>query len=789
MKLRETIQLTLVTLLALTGWGGFHSPATGADAPLTFEEHVRPLLKARCFSCHGEGDEAEGALDVRLVRLISAGGDSGTAIVPGKRGESLLYTRMRDGEMPPEGTPGLTPSQIEVIGRWIDEGAKTRRPEPAEVSASLITEEDRAFWSFQPLQKSSPPVVSPALADRVAGRIDRFILGPLEKGGIEPAPSADARTLLRRVSIVLTGLPPNADEIAGFRENFSPQRYEAEVDRLLASPHFGERWGRMWLDLARYVDQVPNYGTNAAHAWRYRDWVVRSFNEDRPYDEFVRLQLAADLIPGTDPEDLAALGLLGLSPSYWKELKLAPDVIKTTVADEWDERVDMLSRTFLGLSVACARCHHHKFDPITIEDYYALAGVVANSQIVDRPLLPPDRAEEVLKARAEVARLEAQLKALKKESPPEEAARLKERIEEIRKQTADYDAPTAHMVEDASLEVAAEGEDATKLVVHRDEMRDLPVFRRGNPSDPGPVVPRRFLTVLCSAEALPFREGSGRRELAEALFREGQALTARVFVNRLWAQVFGKWLVKTPSDFGQQGDRPTHPELLDDLAARFIAGNWSVKRLLREMVLSKTFQQTSRGTPTSREKDPTGQLLSRMPRRKLEVEAWRDGLLAVTGRLDDRLYGPAEEIDRQVPLRPFPFRRTLYGKVVREDLHVMLRLFDFPESAAHSPCREPTTTPLQQLYVLNGPLLKQVASTFVADLAADRTADPAKEPSTDDFVRQCYERLFQRAPTPYEAERGRAFFETPSGGAAERRLTEEAYVHVLLGLNEMMFLD
>lgn len=786
MSSAKTIRLTLFIAAGVVAVASV-SRSYAADAPLTFEEHIRPLLKARCFNCHGESEKAEGALDVRLVRLLVAGGDSGTAVVPGKRAESPLYFRARDGEMPPEGAPGFTPAQVELIGRWIDEGAKTRRPEPSEVSASLITEEDRAFWSFQPLRRTPLPIVAANAATKVAGPIDQFILAPLKKSGIEPSSQADPRTLLRRVSIVLTGLPPTADEIAGFRENPFPGKYEAEVDRLLASPHFGERWARMWLDLVRYVDEVPAYGTTATHAWRYRDWVVRSFNEDRPYDEFVRLQLAADLIPETAPEDLAALGLLGLSPNYWKELKLAPDVIKSTVADEWDERVDVLSRTFLGLSVACARCHHHKFDPITTEDYYALAGVVANSQIAERPLLPSGRAQEVMKARAEVAGLEAKIKGLAKDAPPEEAAKLKERIAEIRKQTADYDAPFAHMVEDASLEVAPEGEDATKLVVHRDQMRDLPVFRRGNPSDPGPMVPRRFLSVLCSGNPAPFREGSGRRELADALFREGQALTARVIVNRIWAQVFGQGLVRTPSDFGQQGDRPTHPELLDFLATRLIDDNWSIKRLVREMVLSRTFQQESRGSPSSRERDPTGQLLSRMPRRKLEVEAWRDGLIVATAQLDDRLYGPAEEIDRAPTHRPLPFRRTLYGKVVREDLHVMLRLFDFPESAAHSPCREPTTTPLQQLYVLNGPLLKQLSQAFVAGIETERIGD---RESTDDFVRRCYERLFQRLPTPMEAARGRAFFEASSStGAAERKLTAESYVHVLLGLNEMMFLD
>lgn len=751
------------------------APGAAAQAPPTFEDQIRPLLKARCFNCHGDSDTPEGNLDVRLVRLMTAGGDSGPAIVPGKRDESPLYVRIRDREMPPEGAPGFTPAQVELIGKWIDAGATTRRPEPAEVSASFITEEDRAFWSFQPLRTVAPPVVP--RETRVEDPIDRFIVDSLQRAGLQPAPQADPRTLLRRLSFVLTGLPPSMEEIEAFRADPSRDAYARQVDRLLASPHFGERWARVWLDLVRYVDQVPAYGTSAAHAWRYRDWVIRAFNEDLPYDEFVRLQLAADLIPETDPQDLAALGLLGLSPAYWKELKLAPDVIKVTVADEWDERIDMVSRTFLGLSVACARCHHHKFDPITIEDYYAFAGIMANTQIVDRPLMPRERAETVLKAKAEVAALEAKIAALKKESPPEEAAALRDQIAALHSAHPDLDAPMAHMVEDASLEVAPEGDDATQLIVRRGEMRDLPVFRRGNPSDPGSIVSRRFLTVLCADGSKPFADGSGRRDLADALFRDSQALTARVLVNRLWAQVFGQGLVRTTSDFGQQGERPTHPELLDFLAARLIAENWSVKRLLREMVLSATFQQASRGSAASLERDPAAQLLSRMPRRKLDVELWRDGLLAATGRLSDRLYGPADDVDT-----PANVRRTLYSKVVREDLHVMLRLFDFPEASAHNPCREPTTTPLQQLYVLNGPLLKQLSNAFGTELAS------RDKVSTKVQIDVCYKTLLQRSPTESEVARGVAFLDASPEPAIRQRAWQD-YVHVLLSLNEFMFLD
>lgn len=759
-------------LLALVA---FAQNVRAAD-PIAFEDQVRPILKAHCFACHGEDGKREGKLDLRLVRFMHSGGESGAAIVAGKRSESPLFERIATREMPPEGGKPLTADQIELIGRWIDAGAKTRRPEPDSIDDFAIAEEDRNFWSFRPVQRPSVPDVKQS--DWPAGPLDRFVLARLEAEGLKPSPRAEPRILARRLSFALTGLPPSPEGVADFAADSSPTAAAALVDRWQNSPRYGERWARFWLDLVRYVDQTPDYLTNADRAWLYRDWVVRSFNEDRPYDDFVRLQLAADQWEQTPPADLAALGLLGLSPTYWKELKLAPDVIKTVVAEEWDERIDAVTRTFLGLTVSCARCHNHKFDPVTVKDYYALAGIFASTQLTERPLLPLSEAEVVRAARKRVAELEAEIKA-KKDPKPEETAPLTAEIERLKSTTPHYAEPWAHVVEDSSIFIEPEGEDQTRLEFRPGQPRDLGVFRRGNASDPGEIVPRRFLAVLCDGEPQPFQRGSGRRDLAEAILADGEGLAARVLVNRLWAQLFGHGLVRTTSDFGRQGDRPTHPGLLEYLAARLIEEQWAIRPLIREIVLSETFQQASAPRSDGDAIDPDNNLLWRSPRRRLDVEPWRDAVLSATGALEDRMSGPAQPLED-----PANLRRTLYGKVVREEQNAMLRLFDFPEPSSHSPSREPTTTPLQQLFVLNGPLFQQQAKTLAA-VAAE--AVPADSP--EERIRLCYSRLFQREPSPHELQRGTMFLQELIAGGTPAAEAWQTYCHALLSLNEMLLID
>lgn len=761
-----------------------------------FEKSIRPLLAKHCYECHSSEKSADNghlALDGKAALL--AGGDRGPVVVAGKPEASLLVSAIRYGDpklqMPPEGK--LPDADIDLIVRWIGQGAFV--PEYGEALVKKGKEIDlqtaRQFWSFLPLTPTPVPVVA-AGAD-VSQPIDAFIQAHWASQQLSSSGPADKRTLARRVWFDLLGLPPRPEEVTEFVEDTRPDAYERLVDRLLASPHFGERWGRYWLDLARYTDVTPSWLKNADQAWLYRDWIIRAMNEDRPYDDFVKKQMAADHLEGADPSDYAALGLLGLSPTYWKELKLAPGVIEVIVADEWDERIDAVTRTFLGLTVACARCHDHKFDPISSRDYYALAGMFASTQLTDRPLLPSPLAEQIAAARQKVDALEEALKPMKdKES--EEAKKLLAEIEEIRKQTPQFSSTMAHVVEDASIFVMPDGPDATKLDIRKREPRDLPIFRRGNPSNPGDIVPRRYIEVLSPESPRPFVSGSGRREFSEALFHESKGLTARVMVNRIWSYHFGRGLVKTPSDFGIQGDRPSHPDLLEWLADDFAGGNgssssqpWTMKRVHRMLATSATYRQSSdltaggssSATAESRQKDPENQFLARMSRRRLDVEPWRDQMLSVAGNLDESMGGPATELDLGTN-----FRRTVYGKVGRDEQNDLLRLYDFPPPTSHSPARDITTTPLQQLFVLNSEFVDQQSAVLVARIDAERPAA-----STSEKIRHCYHLLFQREPASEELAVGEAFLQSADGQASPGVSRWTLYVQSLLGLNEAMFVD
>jgi hypothetical protein len=602
-------------------------------------------------------------------------------------------------------------------------------------------------------------------------RIDWFILAKMEAAHVKPSPEADARTLSRRLSFDLTGLPPS-----GSGSNVS---FEANIDHLLASPHYGERWGRHWLDLARYVDETPTWLDSTKYSYLYRDWVVQALNDDLPYDQFIVRQLASDYLPDHKPEDLPALGFLGLSPSYFKELQLPPDIIKTTVADEWEEHVDAVSRTFLGLTVACARCHDHKSDPITAEDYYALAGVFASVKRTERPIVTDEIWAPVAKARAAVAGLEKDIAELKKKKPTDLAAQtksLQERIAHIQKGTPHYHMPMANAVEEAALfVVAADNKKGTKLDYQMGKARDLEFQKRGNPNDTGEVIERRFLSAFPAAKGQPrrFTHGSGRLDLAQALTEEAAPLTARVMVNRVWKQHFGRGLVDTPSEFGNLGEAPTHPELLDDLAARFIANGWSLKWLHREIVSSSTWRQSSL-SPDSERLDPENKLFSRMARRRLDWEAWRDSLLTGAGVLDLTLGGPAQAVSAADNVR-----RSLYGASNRQDMDPMLRIHDVPDPGAHSPWRTETLTPLQGLFALNSPFIQQQADKLGKDLQALNT------PELSQRVAHAYTRLFQRPASEREIASALRFLQ----GNEQDHTAWSLYAQALLASNEMLFID
>jgi hypothetical protein len=745
-----------------------------------YERKIRPLLVERCYECHSataKRIEAGLALDTRAGML--KGGENGPVVNTTQPHESpLLQAVGYDGDvqMPPTGK--LRQAEIALLNQWVRHGAVM--PDDGSVAAERKTIDfvaGKKFWSFQPLRPSSL-----RNARTARNPIDSHLQSALVKQGLAPSPPTDARTLIRRATFDLLGLPPTPEETEEFVHDSAPDAYERLLDRLLASPHYGERWARHWLDLARYADGNKTSLEVRGQAWLYRDWVVRALNEDLPYDEFVRRQLAADQMSDLPPPELAALGFLGGSPIYFKELKLAPALIKSIVADEWEERIDALGRTFLGLSLACARCHDHKFDPIGTDDYYALAGVLAGSRLTDRYVIDEPEAAVVRRAADEVRSLREQIKKLQSAKPaPADAktaiADFERRIARLERETPHYFSALAHGLDDAALYVLPDGPTRTKLEYKPGEAIDLAIHIRGNPMKTGAVVPRRFLTVLSPDVPKPFVRGSGRLELAEALVTDAAPLTARVIVNRIWAHHFGRGLVETVSDFGTQGEPPSHPELLDDLAYRFVREGWSLKWLHREIMTSAAYRQSSAFDAEKFAVDPGNRLLWRMNRRRLDVEAWRDALLAVCGNLDRSLGGPSSELDA-----PSNRRRTLYGRIERSQLDDMLRLFDFPEPSTHAPNREPTTTALQQLFVLNGPLMLEQSKALAKQMTADSHGDAATT------VHWTYRRLFAREPSENELRLGIEFLSNDATGKPFAKRTEQ-YAQALLGSNEFLFVD
>ena len=745
---------------------------TSAAGEVFFEQKVRPLLVEKCFSCHSvEAKKQKGGLLLDSRASILNGGESGTAAIPGRADESLLIKAVRyqdlDMQMPPKERLGAR--DVAVLEQWIAEGMFF--PSAATVATNkreIDFVEGRKFWSFKPL--SHPDLPRLRRADRARGRIDFFVFGTLEAKEIEPAPEASRAVLLRRAKFDLVGLPPTPEEIASFEMDGSPDAYEKRIDAWLAAPQFGERWGRVWLDVTRYRDVGESWFESKGKPHLYRDWVINAINADLPYDRFLSLQLAADLMEDASPADLAALGFLGLSPNYWKELKLPAEIIKTVVSDEYEERVHTFSSSFLGINLACARCHDHKYDPFTAEDYYGIAGVFASTRVMEQSLVPGVDAAHVAGLLTQVEKLEEEIKKLSSKKSAPEGEKIGDLQEKLRHLRADPDlnTPLVPGVREGSLRVeVAKNMQGTNLV-YDDAPADMALEIRGNPNRTAQVVPRRFPVLFTPEKPTLFSNGSGRLDLASALVRDSRALVARVMVNRIWAAHFSMGIVNTPSDFGMQGERPTHPELLDDLANGFIRNGWSLKWLHREIMLSATYRQAA-GSPHP--KDPELRLLSRFPRKRLDVEQWRDALLSVSGELDESMGGPALELSA-----PGNKKRTVYGLVKRRELSDLLRLYDFPDPVTHSAVRVLTTTPLQQLFVLNSPLLQQQAQALYKRLSSE-AVDPKSR------LERAYRLLFSREPNPSELKLGLEFIDS----GVEARWRE--YLQVLLGSNEFLFTD
>lgn len=572
----------------------------------------------------------------------------------------------------------------------------------------------REWWAFQSPTKAELPQINQAAWP--SRRIDHFVLAKLEAKKLSPSPAATKHTLARRLYLDLTGLPPTPEKMRAFLGDETDGAYEMLVEKLMQRIAYGERLASMWLNKARYAeDQAHQVGGNTAffypNAFKYRKWVIDAFNNDLPYDDFIRKQLAADLEKDKSVTDLPALGFIGLGHKFYNRNRL------TVKAEEWSEQVDTLTRAFLGLTVACAQCHDHKYDPVTQKDYYALAGVFASTDLVDRM---------------------------------EDGSEIKKDSEAHKKRIG-----TIHIVRDT-------------------KPKDLHVFLRGNTETKGDLVKRRFLKVLAQNEPKSFTQGSGRLELAEAIADPNNPLTARVIVNRVWSIFFGRGLVATPSNFGQLGSLPSHSELLDDLAVRFMENNWSIKWLVRELVLSSTYQQNSQIISRNELIDPANIYLWRMNRRRLSVEQWRDSILAASNNLDRRGGESLELTDAK------NVRRTIYGRVSRKKLSDILIQFDYPDANVHSAKRSDTTTAIQKLFIINSSFMVEQAKGLAKRITGDSSATDLTH------IQSTYALLYNRQPTREETDLGLAFLRLP----AEGKLTRwEQYSHALLAANEMMFVD
>ena len=1059
-----TLLVVLLSHVSLLAQDNQEQPVDKAGIDF-FEAKIRPVLVNHCYECHSaEAKSLKGGLLLDSREAAHKGGDSGAAVVPKNVDESLLIGALRydSFEMPPKGK--LPDAVIADFMKWVEMGAPD--PRDGEVATSTIDyDEAGRHWAYQPITLPQPPTVE--RADWPANNIDYFTLAKMEELKLQPVDKAGKRELIRRATFDLIGLPPTPEDVADFLEDESRGAFEKVINRLLQSEHYGERWGRFWLDVARYSeDQAHTFSVTAnTNGFRYRDWVVAAFNSDMPYDKFVRMQIAGDLLGPASSESydhLVALGFFGLGAQYYKNSDAAK-----AAADELDDRVDTLTRGFLGLTVSCARCHDHKFDPIPTQDYYSLAGIFRSSKLHNAPLCESSEVEAYNAGQQQVKSTEEAVKTFLAEEkttaaetkvgetakyietawryqtskasgkpantaelaqqasvnefllkrwinflqvknkgkvsalaawfdlkpaeggdvaatvPPEVTSIANEfqqyiqelvnvrdgvsttnlvdagdgtarphrlgsprfvspnvtkirptagididitgakqlflvvsdggngnscdhsdwlaptlvgnngelKLTELKWKSLDgfggtkidlnyegkplnvggkayengigvhapsviaYDLPEGYQrfkatggldnsgsdqggcgqqaavqfsvyteqptegpispgkdvlsvvlgkdgpfaVSDDDLENFLTGEKRDQLIKLRADFEDakktaLPmyavahsyseakaedmrVFVRGNPARQRELAPRRFLRVLAGEDRAHYTNGSGRRDLAEAITRPDNPLTARVLVNRIWQHHFGRGIVGTPSNFGKQGEPPTHPALLDYLAARFIESGWSIKSLHREIMLSSTWQLGTANHEANAQIDADNRFVWRMSRQRLDVEAWRDALLDVSGKLDRHVGGPSTNLADANNVR-----RTVYAKISRHELDNLLRLFDFPDANITSSKRSETTVPQQQLFVLNSPFMVEQAKALAARLHTE-------EPDSDEArIQRGFQLAYGRPPIEREVEIGLAYLNSEKD--PESKLTQwESYAQALLGSNEFMYLD
>ena len=748
--------------------------AAPPESEAFFETHVRPVLVTRCYKCHSADalsrDELKGGLRVDTRDGLRKGGDSGPAVVPGKPTDGTLLSALRyeDTEMPPD--EPLSDTEIAVIEKWIRHGAvDPRKSDPREGQAGASAKKidfaaGRKHWSYLPIASPQPPAV--ANETWAVDPLDQFVLARLEQAQLAPSPPADRRTWIRRVTFDLIGLPPTYEEVAAFVADKSPTAKQKVANRLLASPHYGERWARHWLDVARYADTRGYIGvgreTRYPYAYTYRDYVVAALNNDKPFDRFVLEQLAADQLEVSDDKsELAAMGFLTAGHRFMGRKQLAID-----------QTIDVVSRGLLGMSVTCARCHDHKYDAIEAADYYSLYGIFNSSTEPNR--LPTigklEKTPEFLAYVAKRDELSAAIEAFDKQHKDHAKLNTAQRIERAKLR----DALVAH-------ELNAPGAPPRAMVLHDlPQAREPHIFIRGNAKQRGEKVPRRYLRVLSTKpQHEKFTNGSGRLELAREIASADNPLTARVIVNRIWQHHFGQGLVRTPSDFGTRGERPTHPKLLDHLASTFMADGWSLKRLHKRIVLSSTYGQASSDRDAAIMKDSTNRLLWRYSRRRLEFEPLRDAVLAVSGQLDRTFRGRSIDLKKQ----PQTGRRSLYLEVRRERVPTLLRTFDVANPNISTAARTRTTVPQQALFLMNSEFVLEQAKHLAA-----RAGDNAR--GDTQWLESLYRWTLARDPFPAEMQVATAYLKNEPTAAGNNQLSaRQKLALTLLETNEFMFVD
>jgi len=802
---------------AVAGWSAVALPAVepAREHLDFFEKKIRPVLVERCYECHSAAAKKnKGGLTLDTRDGVLKGGDAGPAIVPGDPEKSKLIEAVRyknrDLQMPPKSP--LSPEQVRDLEQWVKLGAPDPRTEAvAQTSGkrALTMEEGRQFWAFQPLANPSVPKVGNR-PSAIGNPIDAFINANLAEKKLTAAPAADKRTLIRRATFDLTGLPPTPEEVDAFLADKSPDAFAKVVDRLLASSAYGERWGRHWLDVARYADS-NGLDENVAfgNAWRYRDYVVNSFNADKPYNRFVQEQIAGDLLPaeGTPQrhEQLTALGFLSIGPKLLAE----PDKVKLEM-DLIDEQIETLGRAFLGMTFGCARCHDHKFDPVPTADYYALAAIFKSTRTMD------------------------DLKTIAKWHEPEVATPAERAVVEAHhRKVADQKAAIAKLVATANKSLVtdkglkevpknAEGQYPTNVIAELKQLREalaklekdapelpstmgvtdstnvvktLPVHIRGSHLSLGKPVPRGFPQVMQVASLrseMPEKQ-SGRLELAQWLASPQHPLTARVMVNRIWRWHFGQGLVASTDNFGILGERPSHPELLDWLARKFIAEGWSVKAMHRLIMASAAYQRATKPAADARRSvvDSENRLLSHFPILRLEAEEVRDSVLFVAGALERTMGG------KTIPVKNREFffnhtskdattydspRRALYLPVVRNNVYDLFEQFDFPDPAVPNGNRNATVVAPQALLMLNSDLVGKAAEKFAASLLASASDDVRR-------IELAYQKAYARPPTAKELARAKKFLADFKPDSAASPSAWAVLCQSLLAANEFIYLN